>query len=1048
LPQHSPQRGHSLQYHQISTQSSSRKLSYSTATLTTPFATSVGKVEPELDNEPSLLHQEKSSYSERQYTAHRSPISRRRAKRSRVSPGSQLVESLRQIAAVEAVPQQDTKKLDLSYHRPASAQEPLAWAKVRGRYARGSVNLSCQHGHEEYISQSLPGILAAYLKISQGPFPRKDSVWDADTSLERLFSHETCSYLQSKGYGPSDVVSWAWIITSTTAERALLRLAAYSKELRKNQLSSNSLVPKFLLFLILRRERLNATALRMVLTILSNNIVSDATLSVDTSESASFDSTDNEKRISDFLSNISVNIDDDASMAVMTVRLIRLARAVWPASLVEIARIYTAGYVGRDLAMVYTSVGGRKKGGQRVSYLTSQYNRILGLLAEPSSIRPYVSMQYHQRAQVVLLRRMANFDPPIHVTREGYRAVAIVQLSRPKTERERNWALMKAKSWPPWKQERTGLDALTGPEEGMSRATDVINKLQKAGYEKASWEDQANILGGWDTDGTPTIQTRYILRRQEPSSVIARSSKLWAARISATRTLEEAWACFLAWSELRGDPIMSVFHAMFNKQIYHRKLLKTSTSSSRAGIGHEEESLLPGDGREISLAPISPREAIYVSTPPPSLDQLLEQMISAGLKPSGSTLVLLIQNAESWEDGVRYLGSGHHSSMSNMALTDLAAAISTAYIDGKLTDHQTDLIRNVPESLFVAIVRLLCRFPHLHMEDYSTYPPQRIHGTLPRSMDLVLIRKPKHRRAYNVLLSALARPGVLVDKSIPRHHRSEQDVEAWNVSRKLVRQMDDLNVELDHEGFLYLCRCFEKALVASLVIQRDPSASPKEINYQKFLIKECNYLKYRFEKTFGGSKRESKGSTDALQFPRTDNLPLLTAVLGPAEFHAFVRVLGITRNFLQLNKLLNWMMTHQQEHDEICHEIRNGKRMRRQAIVAVRVFLENFHLRYQSSYGSSEAAREVSEDLRYHPTIDIAAVVDEEAFTDQLRGGWPEELSVIAGSPAAESRKMQIRRIIEKVPEWGGWPSDDEVEAYCLYSATYENIDKYLYCES
>jgi hypothetical protein len=51
------------------------------------------------------------------------------------------------------------------------------------------------------------------------------------------------------------------------------------------------------------------------------------------------------------------------------------------------------------------------------------YNRALSLLSIPSSLHPFHSSAYHQRAQFNLLRRMTEFEPALTINREGYRAI-------------------------------------------------------------------------------------------------------------------------------------------------------------------------------------------------------------------------------------------------------------------------------------------------------------------------------------------------------------------------------------------------------------------------------------------------------------------------------------------------------------------------------------------------------------------------------------------------------------------------------------------------
>src|SRR6202041_1208945 len=110
-------------------------------------------------------------------------------------------------------------------------------------------------------------------------------------------------------------------------------------------------------------------------------------------------------------------------------------------------------------------------------------NRFLALLSKPTSLCPKLSIPFQEKAQFDVLRSMANNVPPLIITQEGYRAVARVQLARKKTAQEQEWARLKARSWPPWKENRTAMDEEKGVEFGFSRASRIMSQMHQAGYE-------------------------------------------------------------------------------------------------------------------------------------------------------------------------------------------------------------------------------------------------------------------------------------------------------------------------------------------------------------------------------------------------------------------------------------------------------------------------------------------------------------------------------------------------------------------------------------
>ena len=303
---------------------------------------------------------------------------------------------------------------------------------------------------------------------------------------------------------------------------------------------------------------------------------------------------------------------------------------------------------------------------ERAQRLCHIYNRILALLALPASTHPFRAVALQQRAQFRLLRKMNQFEPKLPVTREGFRALAKVQIAHKKTDMERRWARFKALSWPPWKENKLGLDAESGSAGSVSRAIDVLSRMGESGYNSLSWEKQARVLAGWDTDKSPTIQRRKLLGRPPLIRSIAsldgglsadsdREHEIWAARISATRTVKEAWACFCSFEKQCANNGLEVshqtpgclapWHAMFERLLY----------ATRDIPGDHVD---PGDGKETYPEPTSPPDFLYVPTEPPSVGELYNNMITKGLKPAGRLLADLIDHAPTISQGLKYISQG------------------------------------------------------------------------------------------------------------------------------------------------------------------------------------------------------------------------------------------------------------------------------------------------------------------------------------------------------------------------------------------------------
>ena len=214
-----------------------------------------------------------------------------------------------------------------------------------------------------------------------------------------------------------------------------------------------------------------------------------------------------------------------------------------------------------------------------------------------------------QKAQMYLLDHMSRFQPALPVNRVGYRALVSVQLRQPKTDRERDWASLQSKAWPPWKQDRNGLDADKDMHYGTSRARRAISRSVEDGYAPRDWELASGILAGWDTDNSPTIQTRgappsmkvskaeTLENNQAPKDQDAKDGVLvWAARIRATRTLDEAWAGFQSYSSQASQWDLSVWFEMYKKLVYAR-ISKEKPYVSRNGTGPASAvtQVTPGD---------------------------------------------------------------------------------------------------------------------------------------------------------------------------------------------------------------------------------------------------------------------------------------------------------------------------------------------------------------------------------------------------------------------------------------------------------------------
>lgn len=403
-------------------------------------------------------------------------------------------------------------------------------------------------------------------------------------------------------------------------------------------------IPSFILLFILRLPNLPSTTLRILLPYIT------ATLAP-----APFPS------------------GDTKTPLILIIRLLRSTRAAYPTAFPHIATLIT------------THLHPASHPPTPSLRLTATYNRLLSLFSLPTSDRPFKSLPLQQRSQFLLLRKMASLDIPI--TREGYRALASVQLGHRKTASEASRARSLASTWPPWPTARDGhaasAAAILPP---LSRAAQVLRQMLEAGYAWQGWETEAAVLAGTDTDESPTIQTRTFYHERR-SSATADSCALWAVRVRATRTVEEAWCVFLAATEAR-ELAPEVWEEMFAKVLAaakgrvlrdaHRKRLEhiqEAWQSADEGAGRlkigmalqkwdltqkllvvREKQVLPGDAKEVMVAPVSPRDGVYVDLPVPGIEEMFAMMRRVGgggsrVEVRPKLVAMLVKAAESVEAG-------------------------------------------------------------------------------------------------------------------------------------------------------------------------------------------------------------------------------------------------------------------------------------------------------------------------------------------------------------------------------------------------------------
>lgn len=921
-------------------------------------------------------------------------ISRRRLKKAhgqtKPTPSEYLAKALRHAGHPLGITQHASQQADIIRH--LHALQP-----TYGRPAR----LSLQTTLGEYIRLVDP-LLSSLTE--------NNSTDHLDSALSEVFRDNNYRYLTTRGYDVGDVVAWAWIMKSKDANQAIPRLFALAVDHQSKFGTGSPVAPSFIILFLLKQKHLEAQSLRLLL-IYSLHLISGQLL-----PSGKMPAEPLEEELNLPSGQFQPQIDYSTGMRLLA-RLVRHARTVWPQALPTIASAFSRFMMATEAGEAKESTLKKCNADRlRIKY----FNIFLRLLSVPSKIHPFQSTSLQQQAQFELLRAMASHKPVLPLTRKGYRAVATIQLAHKKTSDERQSAELKAPSWPPWKEGKLGIDALRGNEGMYSRAMNVLSQMREAGYSSKLWEDVCSILAGWDTDRSPTIQTRSFMRW---SRSLYRASQtnpdhpaIWVARIRATRTVREAWACFLSYQD-RGLPLnAAIYTEMAEKLIYRQLAIKNRFD--------ESDHVLPGDGREVYAEPASARDIIYVHTEPPVLQDFLQQMTSQGLRFPGRLLALLLQTKVDFRTGLRYL-------IASDLTEDQIKVLCTVL--GHSSDYEAqlmDALQTVPDRVFASFVKFLCvsssstlhagpksltrdQFPFLATDSQSRYPVTVLpdfedhprQGCHPRAfwhaIQLVKARQPPSPVAWTHIQNAL---GNTSSKYL-KENKAWRRILAWHEALLALKWMKGHDIEPSLEGFHAMCKVFNEAVNAGLKHPDEAEEAFRLIQKATHGDEDCEIFGHEhFDAMVENGLLVLKSQFDSLVLPVsstsklveqsifTENsqvdsqlqVPTILHVPSFAILHRFVRVLGAVGDDDGVLHLLQWMSRSAASLNAAAEERLNGDKMRRQTLAAVRLTLE-----------------------RLHP--------------------GPTDCGRIASDPA---KVQEAYDIISQTPGWD-WPSDEEVEDYC-----------------
>lgn len=896
-------------------------------------------------------------------------------------------------------------------------EHSCAWDPRRVRPGKANLSYAAPyspHKHEhpgyfhpfEKFRPSLQFYLSRYLrKVYRNGTP------DWDTPIYGRVRN----WLERQNYTVNDFRIWGKILTADKALDA-------TKALLDGKFGDITLpkpVPVWIITLLCRRNDLSAQDVRHLMAYVERMVTVKSEPAHDTS--------------ADRLAT------DEKTFVLICIRLLRKARIVHPESIENVANLIATrinpSHVGTARELPSSTPVNEEKWEKRRIYLAFLYNRILTLISYPTHIRPYVYAALQLRAQFDIIRRMSEYQPPLTITQMGYRAMARVQLMQMKTEDERRWAELKSTSWPPWKEDRTAMDSDIGPERGISRAGQMILRMNEAGYPSFGWDRIIQLYSGWDPDGSPVIQTRMILPRIQNAMVSALNEGMmprefpclqdidhgiWAARVRTTRTVEESWAIFLAYEDTADEalrkravqkrPLLKrreVYLAMFERLIGSRKL----ASRDRRGIvalrpGYVEmKEEMPGDRMEALPTPDSPHERLDPRLQLPSVDELLERMISKRIYPSNSCLAVLLRIVPRLERGLETMLTSRDKRVRALLLLEI-------------TEQQ---IEDVPEQVFNAYIQLLCRYFSIpdwyHYVDGAPKGDGRI--LLHRAIALMDRRKSTYRPGWNSILHAVHR----FDSRRRGNGTSE-------LMRQTLKVLDRAGVELEEEGLHTVCLSF--SLSAMIRRNRIITAQDREeglledaqAHHFQHNVDDSHFLRSLFNRVVGQdtlAHNEPQLATVGDREPVTARKAL--SVPRPATLHAYIRALGIMGDYEGLLSVASFMHDNVSGLLQHCDNELNGYVRLRRAIVALRCFLE----RSWEEQSEQQALPAISDALS--ELDELAQSADQEDKT--------------TGEPAPEELIMLVRDKVESLAaKWGHWPSDGEVEEYVGWGQTLKSLGK------
>ncbi|CAK7236147.1 hypothetical protein SBRCBS47491_009538 [Sporothrix bragantina] len=660
---------------------------------------------------------------------------------------------------------------------------------------------------------------------AQRPTSLSDSLCDPETWRMRLNS------LAFKGITENDIQHWLWVLSAQDSDERIARFVA--DEARPK--------PVFMLFQLLRRDETfhKGRSLTGLYNYIARHHV-NSRMRLSASE-LPFGAV---RRAVDPALNMAPD-----TFATLLRLLVHHYIRLWPSALPAVARLVVS-YVETLPHMV-------KRGEQQAFADACRiFNYALVLFQRKSPVSPVFQMRYNWRAQKVLLAMSTTLPRPLFINRAGFRAIRRVLLALGKSPAERNVALRMARTWPPYRRNWDGRDEQRQAQDDFSRSAQAGVLMREAGYAEVEHDRALGVLGGVLPGESPTVQTRSLSPRTWTGFRASLNVfSTWAARVKATRDVNEAWHEFqTAPGNMDGDgrplrPSIQVYAEMFKKLVAMPVEFYTaagSSSSQGQAVGRHGKELLPGDAKEVypvNDATLTAFEKQRLR--PPTVAVLYAQMLHDDIRPVGDCLSVLLQNAPTLEAAMKYL---HDSPLDKAAIAALKLprashispppdsntnthAHSSPFSSTRQSSRRfkrqqpleperpitLELLRNIPLPILNAYIFLMCRFQPRLTAEAARLGKQRRTALIHHAIQLSARRLPPsieegrtYKATWHTIMRTLAQPKLMVSPQNTNDRRFH-DTESLYLALRVFDQVSQAG-GVDVILFDSLCKVMQKSL--------------------------------------------------------------------------------------------------------------------------------------------------------------------------------------------------------------------------------------------